>query len=179
MSSPRRWSWVSQLNSPRDHTAAEDIERKPQTRLEILQTWKNWKPPVTNMPKPSNTWRNWCLNKEQKIQSRSARSTQLSQHSRLPLPQPTSGRPGDSCHWKRDHAVHNLFQNTRCVCAVWINVNLLHGVWYLTRDGRLPFILGAGFSLPPSLWHESSRHCDPCWVLAHMQGKKRANARDY
>ena len=39
-----------------------------------------------------------------------------------------------------------------------INANLMHDVCFLTRDGRFPFILGADFNFPPSLWQDLSLH---------------------
>ena len=42
-----------------------------------------------------------------------------------------------------------------------INANLMHDVCFLTRDGRLPFNLGADFNFPPSLWQDLSLHGQP------------------
>ena len=39
-----------------------------------------------------------------------------------------------------------------------INANLMQDVCFLTRDGKLPFILGAPFNFPPSLWQDLSMH---------------------
>ena len=34
------------------------------------------------------------------------------------------------------------------------NANLMQDVCFLTRDGKLPFILAAGFNFQPSLWQD-------------------------
>ena len=39
-----------------------------------------------------------------------------------------------------------------------INANVMQDVCFLTRDGKLPFILGADFNFPPSLWQDLSMH---------------------
>ena len=39
-----------------------------------------------------------------------------------------------------------------------INANLMQDVSFLTRDGKLAFILGADFNFPPSLWQDLSMH---------------------
>ena len=39
-----------------------------------------------------------------------------------------------------------------------INANLRQDVCFLSRDGKLPFILGADFNVPPSLWQDVSMH---------------------
>ena len=36
------------------------------------------------------------------------------------------------------------------------NLQVLHDIAYLTRDGRRPFILGADFNNPPSAWAYTS-----------------------
>ena len=36
------------------------------------------------------------------------------------------------------------------------NANLMQDVCFLTRDGKFPFILGADFNFPPSLWQDLS-----------------------
>ena len=45
-----------------------------------------------------------------------------------------------------------------------INANLMHDVCFLTRDGRLSFIVGAGFNFPPSLWRDLSLHGGSLWI---------------
>ena len=40
----------------------------------------------------------------------------------------------------------------------------MHDVCFLTRDGRLPSILGADFNFPPSLWQDSSLHGGSLWI---------------
>ena len=37
-------------------------------------------------------------------------------------------------------------------------------VCFLTRDGRLPFVLGADFNIPPSLWQDVSMHGGSYWI---------------
>ena len=37
-----------------------------------------------------------------------------------------------------------------------INVNLMHDMCFLTRDGRLPLISGADCNFPPSPWQDST-----------------------
>ena len=44
------------------------------------------------------------------------------------------------------------------------NANLMQDVCFLTRDGRFPFILGADFNLPPSLWQHLSLHGGGIWT---------------
>ena len=45
-----------------------------------------------------------------------------------------------------------------------INVNLMHDVCFLTRDGRLPFIPGAYFNVPPSPGQDSTLHGGSLWL---------------
>ena len=45
-----------------------------------------------------------------------------------------------------------------------INANLMQDVCFLTRDGKLPFILGAGFNFPPNLWQDLSMHGGSLWL---------------
>ena len=45
-----------------------------------------------------------------------------------------------------------------------INANLMQDVCFLTRDGKLPFILGADFNFPPSLWQDLSIHGGSIWL---------------
>ena len=45
-----------------------------------------------------------------------------------------------------------------------INANLMQDVCFLTRDGRFPFILGADFNFPPSLWQDLSLHGGGIWT---------------
>ena len=45
-----------------------------------------------------------------------------------------------------------------------INANLVQDVYFLTRDGKLPFILGADFNFPPSLWQDLSMHGGSLWL---------------
>ena len=45
-----------------------------------------------------------------------------------------------------------------------INANLMHDVCFLTRDGKFPFILGAGFNFPPSLWQDLSLQGGGIWI---------------
>ena len=44
------------------------------------------------------------------------------------------------------------------------NANLMQDVCFLTRDGRFPFILGADFNFPPSLWQDLSLHGGGIWT---------------
>ena len=44
-----------------------------------------------------------------------------------------------------------------------INADLMHDVCFLTRDGRLQFILGADFNFPPCLWQDLSMHGGSFW----------------
>ena len=45
-----------------------------------------------------------------------------------------------------------------------INASLMQDVCFLTRDGKLPFILGADFNFPPSLWQDLSIHGGSLWL---------------
>ena len=45
-----------------------------------------------------------------------------------------------------------------------INANLMQDVCFLTRDGRLAFILGTDFNFPPSLWQDLSMHGGSLWI---------------
>ena len=45
-----------------------------------------------------------------------------------------------------------------------INANLMQDLCFLTRDGKLPFILGGGFNFPPSLWQDLSMHRGSLWL---------------
>ena len=45
-----------------------------------------------------------------------------------------------------------------------INANLMQDVCFLTRDGKLPFILGADFNFPPNLWQDLSMHGGSLWL---------------
>ena len=45
-----------------------------------------------------------------------------------------------------------------------INANLMQDVCFLTRDGKRPFILGADFNFPPSLWQDLSMHGGTLWL---------------
>ena len=45
-----------------------------------------------------------------------------------------------------------------------INANLMQDVCFLTRDGRLPLILGADFHFPPSLWQDPSTRGGSLWI---------------
>ena len=45
-----------------------------------------------------------------------------------------------------------------------INASLMQDVCYLTRDGKLPFILGADFNFPPNLWQDLSIHGGNLWL---------------
>ena len=45
-----------------------------------------------------------------------------------------------------------------------INANLMQDVCLLTRDGKLPFILGADFNFPPNLWQDLSMHGGSLWL---------------
>ena len=44
------------------------------------------------------------------------------------------------------------------------NANLMQDVCFLTRDGRFPFILGADFNFPPSLWQDLTLHGGGIWI---------------
>ena len=44
------------------------------------------------------------------------------------------------------------------------NANLMQDVCFLTRDGRFPFVLGADFNFPPSLWQYLSLHGGGIWT---------------
>ena len=45
-----------------------------------------------------------------------------------------------------------------------INANLMQDVCFLKRDGKQPFILGADFNFPPSLWQDVSTHGGNLWL---------------
>ena len=45
-----------------------------------------------------------------------------------------------------------------------MNVNLMHDLCFLTRDGRFPFILRADFIFPPRLWQDSCLHGGSLWI---------------
>ena len=45
-----------------------------------------------------------------------------------------------------------------------INANLMQDVCFLTREGKLPFISGADFNFPPSLWQDLSIHGGSLWL---------------
>ena len=40
----------------------------------------------------------------------------------------------------------------------------MQDVCFLTRDGIFPFILGADFNFPPSLWQDLSLHGGGVWI---------------
>ena len=44
------------------------------------------------------------------------------------------------------------------------NANLMQDVGFLTRDGRFPFILGADFNFPPSLWQDLTLYGGGIWI---------------
>ena len=44
------------------------------------------------------------------------------------------------------------------------NANLMQNVCFFTRDGRFPFILGADFNFPPSLWQDLTLHGGGIWT---------------
>ena len=45
-----------------------------------------------------------------------------------------------------------------------IIANLMHDVRFLTRDGKLTFILGANVNFPPSFWQDLSIHGGSLWI---------------
>ena len=72
-----------------------------------------------------------------------------------------------------------------------INANLMQDVCFLTRDGKLPFILGADFNFPPNLWQDLSMHGGSLWLqklgasvvipgrTTHVPWRQRSEARHH
>ena len=56
-----------------------------------------------------------------------------------------------------------------------INANLMQDVCFLTRDGKLPIILGADFNFPPSLWQDLSWRQSLVTAVGSISGLSRRN----
>ena len=59
-----------------------------------------------------------------------------------------------------------------------INANLMQEVCFLTRDGKLPFILGADFNFPPCLWQDLSMHgCNAQMAVPSTERRNSPSSR--
>ena len=65
---------------------------------------------------------------------------------------------GSYVSWAGRFCCLQLISSTPSGFCSDINTNLMQDVCFLTRDGRLPFILGADLNCTPSLWQDLSMY---------------------